>query len=262
MIAKEYYQEYVKNYAFLSLNEEKVFNKILELVNKKGFTLERFKKYTKAVLGRLYKNLLDKDSFTNLTKLIDYYLKDIDLKELAKIDEILTESCYALSIKDTSYILENYKDLKKFIMGLKDDRNNNFITLLKATLNTNNLDDENKEEMEEEIPSNFGEDSVRVYLNEVRMYPRISREKEIELGKRIAEGDFKAQQELVEANLRLVISIAKHYLNRGISYLDLIQSGNLGLMKAAEKFDYTKGFKFSTYATCWIRQYIERNLIH
>ena len=102
------------------------------------------------------------------------------------------------------------------------------------------------------------DDPVKVYLKEIGRVPLLSSEEEINLAIRIADGDVAAKQRLSEANLRLVVSIAKRYLGRGMQFLDLIQEGNLGLIKAVEKFDYTKGFKFSTYATWWIRQAITR----
>ena len=102
------------------------------------------------------------------------------------------------------------------------------------------------------------DDPVRVYLKEIGRVPLLTSEEEIELAIRISDDDKKAKQRLAEANLRLVVSIAKRYVGRGMQFLDLIQEGNLGLIKAVEKFDYTKGFKFSTYATWWIRQAITR----
>lgn len=101
-------------------------------------------------------------------------------------------------------------------------------------------------------------DPVRMYLKEIGRVDLLSAKEEITLAKRIENGDIIAKQELAEANLRLVVSIAKRYVGRGMSFLDLIQEGNMGLMKAVEKFDYEKGFKFSTYATWWIRQAITR----
>ncbi|MCW6675220.1 RNA polymerase sigma factor RpoD [Aerococcaceae bacterium NML171108] len=101
-------------------------------------------------------------------------------------------------------------------------------------------------------------DPVRMYLKEIGRVPLLSADEEINLAVRIQEGDEIAKQELAEANLRLVVSIAKRYVGRGMQFLDLIQEGNMGLMKAVEKFDHTKGFKFSTYATWWIRQAITR----
>ena len=102
------------------------------------------------------------------------------------------------------------------------------------------------------------DDPVRLYLKEIGKVPLLTNEREKELAERMMAGDQSAKTELVEANLRLVVSIAKRYVGRGMYFLDLIQEGNLGLMKAVEKFDYTKGYKFSTYATWWIRQAITR----
>jgi RNA polymerase primary sigma factor len=102
------------------------------------------------------------------------------------------------------------------------------------------------------------DDPVKIYLKEIGTVPLLTPEEEIELSERMAKGDIKARKRLAEANLRLVVSIAKRYVGRGMQFLDLIQEGNLGLIKAVEKFDHTKGFKFSTYATWWIRQAITR----
>ncbi|MGN2347358.1 sigma-70 family RNA polymerase sigma factor, partial [Clostridium cagae] len=118
-------------------------------------------------------------------------------------------------------------------------------------------------EVEEEIDLTVLEgiaidDPVRMYLKEIGKVPLLSSEQEIDYAKRIEEGDPVAKKKLAEANLRLVVSIAKRYVGRGMLFLDLIQEGNLGLIKAVEKFDYRKGFKFSTYATWWIRQAITR----
>ena len=114
----------------------------------------------------------------------------------------------------------------------------------------------------DELDTNFEgisvDDPVRMYLREIGKIPLLSYEKELELAQRILKNDEEAKQELAEANLRLVVSIAKKYVGRGMLFLDLIQEGNMGLIKAVEKFDYTKGFKFSTYATWWIRQAITR----
>ena len=104
------------------------------------------------------------------------------------------------------------------------------------------------------------EDAVRMYLKEIGTVPLLTAEEELRLAKRKAEGDESAKERLIEANLRLVVSIAKRYTGRGMSFLDLVQEGNLGLIKGVEKFDYTKGYKLSTYATWWIRQSVTRAL--
>ena len=102
------------------------------------------------------------------------------------------------------------------------------------------------------------DDPVRMYLREIGKIPLLTYEEELDLAKKVLEGDEEAKQKLAESNLRLVVSIAKKYVGRGMLFLDLIQEGNMGLIKAVEKFDYTKGYKFSTYATWWIRQAITR----
>ena len=120
-------------------------------------------------------------------------------------------------------------------------------------------DDIDVEKIDLSVPDGISiEDPVRMYLKEIGKVPLLSADEEVELAKRIAEGDEEAKKRLAEANLRLVVSIAKRYVGRGMLFLDLIQEGNLGLIKAVEKFDYHKGFKFSTYATWWIRQAITR----
>lgn len=132
------------------------------------------------------------------------------------------------------------------------------------------FDETSTDDLDFDVPSEQSQDSnavtdmvstddpVKVYLKEIGRVPLLSPEEEIDLAIRISDGDQKAKKRLSEANLRLVVSIAKRYLGRGMQFLDLIQEGNLGLIKAVEKFDYTKGFKFSTYATWWIRQAITR----
>lgn len=126
------------------------------------------------------------------------------------------------------------------------------------------MEDFNPEQLLEEdldltLPEGISiDDPVRMYLKEIGKVPLLSAEEEIELAKRIEQGDQEAKKKLAEANLRLVVSIAKRYVGRGMLFLDLIQEGNLGLLKAVEKFDYRKGYKFSTYATWWIRQAITR----
>lgn len=125
------------------------------------------------------------------------------------------------------------------------------------------LSDEDEVEIIDDVDVLEGvstEDPVRMYLKEIGNVPLLSTEEEIELAKRVEEGDEAAKKKLTEANLRLVVSIAKKYVGRGMPFLDLIQEGNMGLMKAVDKFDYSKGYKFSTYATWWIRQAITRGI--
>lgn len=121
--------------------------------------------------------------------------------------------------------------------------------------------DDGKEDLEDTLPKSVAvDDPVRMYLKEIGKVPLLTAEEEIDLAKRMENGDEFAKQKLCEANLRLVVSIAKRYVGRGMLFLDLIQEGNLGLIKAVDKFDWRKGYKFSTYATWWIRQAITRSI--
>ena len=139
------------------------------------------------------------------------------------------------------------EDMEKVFSALKDEN----IPVEETIVEDDNSD------LDSLIDSNI-DDSVKIYLKDIGRVPLLTGDQEIELAKRMEEGDEEAKRILSEANLRLVVSIAKRYVGRGMQFLDLIQEGNLGLMKAVEKFDYTKGFKFSTYATWWIRQAITR----
>ncbi len=162
-------------------------------------------------------------------------------------------------------------DIDKFLEGVSFDVEQ--VDKLYETLETNNIDvidiiEEEEEVLTEKNVEKFEkslsaegvsiDDPVKVYLKEIGSFPLLSLEEEIELAEKILQGDSFAKKKLAEANLRLVVSIAKRYVGRGMLFLDLIQEGNLGLIKAVEKFDHTKGFKFSTYATWWIRQAITR----
>jgi len=123
------------------------------------------------------------------------------------------------------------------------------------------VDESGEIDLESTIPKSIAvDDPVRMYLKEIGKVPLLTADEEIELAKRMENGDEEAKKRLCEANLRLVVSIAKRYVGRGMLFLDLIQEGNLGLIKAVDKFDYAKGFKFSTYATWWIRQAITRSI--
>ena len=123
------------------------------------------------------------------------------------------------------------------------------------------VDESGEIDLESTIPKSIAvDDPVRMYLKEIGKVPLLTADEEIELAKRMEEGDEEAKRRLCEANLRLVVSIAKRYVGIGMLFLDLIQEGNLGLIKAVDKFDYTKGYKFSTYATWWIRQAITRSI--
>ena len=162
-------------------------------------------------------------------------LNDINQEQIEKVFDAMEEIGVDV-LKDDFEDEPNEEDLKE-VQDLKLDE----VTTSDDTFEGINVDD-----------------PVRMYLREIGRIPLLTYEQELELAKRILNGDEDAKQELAESNLRLVVSIAKKYVGRGMLFLDLIQEGNMGLIKAVEKFDYTKGYKFSTYATWWIRQAITR----
>ncbi len=147
---------------------------------------------------------------------------------------------------------------------LYDDLDEKALMEIDNNIQNSQLDEENEEEnkkQQEDYKSIVADDSVKIYLQQIGKIPLLSFQDELEVARQIKENHSqKAREILINANLRLVVSIAKKYIGRGLSFLDLIQEGNLGLMKAAEKFDYTKGYKFSTYATWWIQQAITRGI--
>ena len=150
-------------------------------------------------------------------------------------------------------------DMMEAIYDYLEQNGIDVLTLAAVADDDEDLDDPIEDETEIAVPDGVSiEDPVRMYLKEIGKVPLLTAEEEIELAKRMEEGDEAAKKKLAEANLRLVVSIAKRYVGRGMLFLDLIQEGNLGLIKAVEKFDYRKGYKFSTYATWWIRQAITR----
>ena len=150
-------------------------------------------------------------------------------------------------------------DMMEAIYDYLEQNGIDVLTLAAVADDDDDLDDTIEDETEIAVPDGVSiEDPVRMYLKEIGKVPLLSADEEIKLAKRMEEGDEAAKKKLAEANLRLVVSIAKRYVGRGMLFLDLIQEGNLGLIKAVEKFDYRKGYKFSTYATWWIRQAITR----
>ena len=187
-------------------------------------------------LAKKKKNVLEYQEISD-------YFKDqpLDAEQMDKIFDFLEASGV-----DVLRITENSAD----DLMLDDD------------MDIDGLDDEEEVELDKidlSVPEGVSiEDPVRMYLKEIGQVPLLSAEEEIELAKKMEQGDENAKKRLAEANLRLVVSIAKRYVGRGMLFLDLIQEGNLGLIKAVEKFDYRKGYKFSTYATWWIRQAITR----
>ena len=193
-----------------------------------------------------------------LHELVEMGKKKKNVLEYKEINEVLKDMELDSDAMDKLYeYLEAYGiDVLRIPEGDSDD------TFLLSDDDEVNLSEEDEVDMENidlSVPEGVSiEDPVRMYLKEIGKVPLLSAEEEIELAKRMEEGDEAAKKRLAEANLRLVVSIAKRYVGRGMLFLDLIQEGNLGLIKAVEKFDYRKGYKFSTYATWWIRQAITR----
>ncbi len=182
------------------------------------------------------------------------------LQDLLKLgrqkDLILDEADILNATKDLHLSKEQYDKILVFLR-----RNNIDVIVMDddADIDLSDEEDVELDKLDLSIPDSISiEDPVRMYLKEIGKVPLLSAEEEKELARRMADGDTEARKKLAEANLRLVVSIAKRYVGRGMLFLDLIQEGNLGLIKAVEKFDYQKGYKFSTYATWWIRQAITR----
>lgn len=173
---------------------------------------------------------------------INNFFKDIDLTE-ERIEKII------------EFLEQKNVD----VLQISEDKDTDDDMILELENNGEVPDDDEIENIDLSVPDGISiEDPVRMYLKEIGKVPLLTADEEVELAKRMEEGDVEAKKKLAEANLRLVVSIAKRYVGRGMLFLDLIQEGNLGLIKAVEKFDYKKGYKFSTYATWWIRQAITR----
>ncbi len=188
------------------------------------------------------------------------------LTELGKKKGSLTYSEIGNALSEIEIDKEQIEDIYDSLaaMGIEVIADNDDDVDIDVNANDDDFEAEEEEEEEEveveiTVPKGISiDDPVRMYLKEIGKVPLLSGEEEIELAKRMEAGDEEAKKKLCEANLRLVVSIAKRYVGRGMLFLDLIQEGNLGLIKAVEKFDWRKGYKFSTYATWWIRQAITR----
>ena len=188
-----------------------------------------------------------------LKELVTWGKKKKSILELQEINDFFQDMELDAEQMETVYerLEANNIDVLR-ISDDSDDVNDDDIIL-------NEEDEVDMEKIDLSVPDGISfEDPVRMYLKEIGKVPLLSADEEVELAKRMEEGDAEAKKKLAEANLRLVVSIAKRYVGRGMLFLDLIQEGNLGLIKAVEKFDYKKGYKFSTYATWWIRQAITR----
>jgi len=181
-----------------------------------------------------------------------------DLVEQGKLKGKLTTQEISDALEEMDFDAEQMEKVYDDLESLNIEIIDNFIVDDNIDLDFTTADDAHDEGGETYSSEVNIDDPVKMYLKEIGRVPLLTSEEEVELAERMAAGDPKARQRLSEANLRLVVSIAKRYVGRGMQFLDLIQEGNLGLIKAVEKFDHTKGFKFSTYATWWIRQAITR----
>ena len=188
-----------------------------------------------------------------LESLVAFAKKNSGVIEVGKINDTFKGLNLTPSQIDKIYEYLEHKNIAVF--NLSDDEPND-----ESLMEFEEENDFTTTEDESLLTSAMSDDPVKLYLKEIGGYPLLSIDEEIELAKKIEAGDNYAKKKLAESNLRLVVSIAKRYVGRGLSFLDLIQEGNLGLIKAVDKFDYTKGYKFSTYATWWIRQSITRSI--
>ncbi|MBR1757948.1 MAG: RNA polymerase sigma factor RpoD [Lachnospiraceae bacterium] len=184
-----------------------------------------------------------------MKELISFGKKNSGIIELSQLNDFFNTS--KLSSTEVDLIYDTLEKEGIAVLDLSAEKGPDGSDLLAEPVDDMPVD-------EEELDYALSDDPVKMYLKEIGNYPLLNTEEEIELAKRIEAGDKKAKKKLTESNLRLVVSIAKRYVGRGLSFLDLIQEGNLGLIKAVDKFDYRKGYKFSTYATWWIRQAITR----
>ena len=193
-----------------------------------------------------------------LKTLVEIGKKKKNVLEIQEINEVFSDMELEAEQMDKifEYVEAQGIDILRITNDVDEDAPDDIEIILAAEEEDVDVD---MEKLDLTVPDGISiEDPVRMYLKEIGKVPLLTADEEIELAKRMSEGDEEAKKRLAEANLRLVVSIAKRYVGRGMLFLDLIQEGNLGLIKAVEKFDYQKGFKFSTYATWWIRQAITR----
>ena len=286
------------NYKYIDITKEafykiciKKYNDCVEEYNNIEQKIS-FEKYLKTKIKEAVNNyIISEIKENNSIKIVQNYIEAnckqpnskkealIELKKISKFFESINYlpelEIYILLISDSSLlcnIIKKYLTLdlegKLNLGNINDDI---VSALIEAYCVNNDIDievdeDDNNEDIyiddsgkkNKFLYYNNGDSSREQYLKEIGKYPLLSPEEEIEVGKRVSEESSKAKKELVEANLRLVVSIATRFQNRGLEFLDLVQEGNLGLIKAVDKFDYKKGFKFSTYGTWWIKQYIRR----
>jgi RNA polymerase primary sigma factor len=221
--------EYTDNDKVAGMSKEQLKNELIDKLTKKA---------------KEKKNVL---TYTDMADFLDSY--DLDKNVIDEIYEVLLS-------KDIEVTSESEpEDFAMILDGDDDDDDDD------SEMDGVVMTDTGEIDVDATVPKGIAvDDPVRMYLKEIGKVPLLTADEEIELAKRMEEGDEEAKKKLCEANLRLVVSIAKRYVGRGMLFLDLIQEGNLGLIKAVDKFDYRKGYKFSTYATWWIRQAITRSI--
>lgn len=291
------YDSLYNEYKYISISKESFYKICIKKYNdckeeypkiNKKYSFEKYlkQKIKEAINNYITSELKDKNSTTIIISYIKLYCKQvnnrkeafIELKKVSmffkNINYIPELDIYELLISDSIQLSHIIKKCLVVDTGEKLNLNNInddfLLTLIEAYCVINNIDIEDQLYDSSEsgyISSNeasrlpyytYTDSSLRQYLAEISKYPLLTREEEYELGKTKSEGDINAKKKLTESNLRLVVSIAKKFQNKGLDLLDLIQEGNLGLIKAVERFDYRKGFKFSTYSTWWINQAIRR----
>ena len=264
----------IKDYGFLDISKPEykesltiVKNKLLRFKNVSASTVENA---LRTELDNILRDKLKGNEINTIINFINYNIVLTDNNDVSylikKLDSFLRKIEYELNIDAAIEILSRTNYLDSFISLTMDNElmkkiSSNYKVLIDAW---NVLNDEQVIEKEEISYDDTAltNDDFRIYMREVGSIPLLTAEEEKEYCKRIADGDKYARDYFVSANLRLVVSVAKKYNNKGLDFLDLIQEGNLGLMKAVAKYDYTRGFEFSTYATWWIKQSITRAIVN
>ena len=269
--SKDYTEEQINELVKIFLEEG---IEVLSETETKGKTKTEAKTKSKAKVKEETKAELDKEKDLNEKEKVK--IEEIEEKELDEEKDLEDEKDLDDEEKDEDeeieekeldeeYIEEENEDSLEDEEDEKDDDDVDTDTFIgfEDEFNPDYIEDISEEELSNEKLLNLGnsakvDEPIKMYLREIGQVPLLTHDEEIEYAKKAYEGDEEASQKLIESNLRLVVSIAKKHTNRGLKLLDLIQEGNIGLMKAVEKFEYTKGYKFSTYATWWIRQAITR----
>lgn len=269
-----------EQYKCLNLNNEEfsvILTKVLEQIpyldNDELFILNIKEKVVKELNKKIKKYPLEEKKILINTYINDNYKQSSDYTKVQEIINgivgFLKKIGYELNPESIIDLLQNNKTIENSIKiiveknlslikanGIENVFNNNLISFVEIYCDINNIETNPKFEDLNVADKNFG--LVKIYLKQIKNMPILTREQEIELFERVKQGDEKAREIIIKSNLKLVVSVAKRHVQTGEEFLDLIQNGNLGLMKAIDRFDYTKGFKFSSYATWWIRHTIMR----